>query len=137
PDQILEAKIWWINALVDEENNSYDVHAEIMSDHSSLSAGEFVEARVINQEQEVNTVPLSAVTIDKGLYYIFVKEDEHEDEVHFKKLQVMTGEKDLGFVEIKPIDPLPPIGDSVIVNNGSFFLMAESKKGEEDAGHEH
>lgn len=137
PDEILQAKIWWINALVDEDNNSYDVHAEIISDHSKLSAGEFVEARVINQEQVVNSVPLAAVSIDKGLYYVFVKEDEHEDEVHFRKVQVLTGETDLGFVEIKPVDPLPSIGDTVIVNQGSFFLMAESKKGEEGAGHEH
>lgn len=137
PDEILQAKIWWINALVDEDNNSYDVHAEIISDHTNLSAGEFVEARVINQEQVVNSVPLAAVSIDKGLYYVFVKEDEHDDEVHYRKVQVITGETDLGFVEIKPIDPLPEIGDSVIVNQGSFFLMAESKKGEEGAGHEH
>lgn len=137
PDQILRAKIMWINALVDEENNSYDVHAEIIDDHSKLSPGEFVEARVIDQEQVLNAVPLSAVSIDKGLYYIFVKEDEHDNEVHFQKVQVQTGESDLGFVEIKPVDPLPAIGDSVIVNQGSFFLLAESKKGEEGAGHEH
>ncbi|MBK8503975.1 MAG: efflux RND transporter periplasmic adaptor subunit [Saprospiraceae bacterium] len=137
PEQILKAKIMWINTLVHEQNNSYDVHAEIIDDHTNLSAGEFVEARVIDQEQELNVVPLTAVSIDKGLHYIFVKEDEHENEVHFQKLQVQIGESDLGFVEIKPIDPLPLIGDSVIVNQGSFFLLAESKKGEEGAGHEH
>jgi cobalt-zinc-cadmium efflux system membrane fusion protein len=137
PEQILKAKIMWINALVDEQNNSYDVHAEIIDDHSNLSPGEFVEARVIDQEQVLNAVPLSAVSIDKGLYYIFVKEDEHDNEVHFQKVQVQTGESDLGYIEIKAIDPLPLIGDSVIVNQGSFFLLAESKKGEEGAGHEH
>jgi cobalt-zinc-cadmium efflux system membrane fusion protein len=137
PDQILRAKIMWINALVDEKDNSYDVHAEIIEDHKNLSAGEFVEARVIDKEQVLNVVPLTAVSIDKGLHYIFVKEDEHDNEVHFQKVQVQTGESDLGFIEIRPIDPLPAIGDSVIVNHGSFFLLAESKKGEEGAGHEH
>ena len=137
PEQILRAKIMWINALVDEENNSYDVHAEIIDDHSELSAGEFVEARVIDQQQVLNVVPLTAVSIDKGLYYIFVREDEHDNEVHFQKVQVQTGVSDLGYIEIKPIDPLPVLGDSVIVDEGSFFLLAESKKGEESGGHEH
>ena len=137
PSQILQARIIWINSMVDEQNNSYDVHAEIIDDHQGLSAGEFVEARVINQEQSVNTVPIEAVTVDKGLHYIFVREDATEDEIHFKKLQVQIGESDLGYVEILPIDPLPDLGKSIIATKGSFFLMAESKKGEEGVGHSH
>lgn len=137
PDQILQAKILWINAMVNEDNNSYDVHAEIMDDHVKLSAGEFVEARVINQEQTLHVVPLSAVSSDKGLYYIFVKDDEHDNEVHYRKIQVRTGESDLGFIEILPVDPLPAVGDSSVVYNGAFFLLAESKKGEETSGHAH
>ncbi len=137
PADLMNAKIRWINALVDEQNNSYDVHADIIDDHSRLSAGEFVEARVIDQEKYVSAIPLKAVSTDRGLKYIFVKEDEHDAEVHFKKIQVALGESDLGFVEVIPIDPLPEVGDSVIVSEGAFFLMAESKKGEEGAGHSH
>lgn len=137
PEKILQARIMWINSMVDEDNNSYDVHAEIIDDHKGLSAGEFVEARVINQERSINTVSLEAVTIDKGLHYIFVREDATEDEIHFKKLQVQIGESDLGYVEILPIDPLPEVGKSIIAAKGSFFLMAESKKGEVGAGHSH
>jgi cobalt-zinc-cadmium efflux system membrane fusion protein len=137
PSHLLQAKIMWINAMVDQDNNSYDVHAEIIDDHRELSAGEFVEARVINQELSVNTLPLEAVNIDKGLYYIFVREDATTEEIHFKKLQVQIGESDLGFVEILPVDPLPELGKSIIAVEGSFFLMAESKKGEVGAGHSH
>lgn len=137
PDRIQEARILWINAMVDETDNSYDIHAEILGDYGPLTAGEFVEARVINQEDVLNTLPLGAVTLDKGLYYIFVRQDEHDGQVHFRKVQVQTGESDLGYIEIKPVDPLPAVGDSSIVDNGSFFLMAESRKGEEEAGHDH
>lgn len=137
PNHLLQAKIMWINAMVDQDDNSYDVHAEIIDDHKDLSAGEFVEARVINQEQSVNTVPLEAVNIDKGLHYIFAREDATTEEIHFKKLQVQIGESDLGYVEILPLDPLPELGKSIIAVQGSFFLMAESKKGEVGAGHSH
>lgn len=135
-DKIMEAKIFWINSIVDEESNSYDVHAEILNGNQDLISGEFVEARVINQEQTINTLPIEAVTTDKGLDYIFIKEEEHEDEVHFLKLQVHVGEHDLGYVEVMPIDPIP--AGAEVVTKGAFFLMAQSKKGEEGAGgHSH
>lgn len=136
PEKILEAKVKWINTLVSEESNSYDVHGEIEGTSAGLSPGEFVEARIINQEQVLATLPIEAVTVDKGLKYIFIKEEEHEEETHFVKLQVRTGESDLGFVGILPIDPIPE--NAEIVVEGAFFLMAESKKGEAAAGgHSH
>lgn len=136
PEEVLEAKIRWINSVVDEENNSYDVHAEIM-DHSGLSAGEYVEARVLNQEANLTTLPSEAVVVDKGLHYIFVRDKVENDEAFFDKVQVQIGEQDLGFVEVLPIDPIPSVGENVVVVSGAFFLMAESKKGEAEAGHHH
>lgn len=136
PEKILEAKVKWINTLVSEESNSYDVHGDIIGSSEGLSPGEFVEARIINQEQMLATLPIEAVTTDKGLKFIFVKEEEHNGETHFAKLQVKSGETDLGFVGIQPIDPIPENAEVVV--EGAFFLMAESKKGEAAAGgHSH
>ncbi|MFT6018794.1 MAG: cobalt-zinc-cadmium efflux system membrane fusion protein [Flavobacteriales bacterium] len=136
PENILEAKVKWINTLVNEESNSYDVHAEIEGSSKGLSPGEFVEARIINQEQMLATLPIEAITVDKGLKFIFIKEDVHEDETHFAKLQIKSGETDLGFMSVLPIDPIP--ANAEVVVEGAFFLMAESKKGEAAAGgHSH
>ena len=135
PDEILQAKIWWINSIVDEESNSYDVHAEIMTDHEHLSAGEFVEARVLEREIKVNTLPAGAVTTDRGLHYIFTQAGADDQHVHFNKVQVDVGITDLGYVEIFPIDPIDD--DVAVVTEGAFFVMAQSKKGEEGAGHHH
>ncbi len=135
PDQIKQAEIFWINEMVNEENNSYDVHAEIRGDISSLSPGEFVEARVIDHEMEVNTLPSGAVTYDKGLHYIFAVTGAETDAIHFQQIQIALGVSDLGYVEVLPIDDLPESADVVI--DGAFFIMAQSKKGEEGAGHSH
>jgi len=136
PENILDAKVKWINTLVSEESNSYDVHAEIEGSSKGFSPGEFVEARVINQEQMLATLPIEAITVDKGLKFIFIKEEVHEGETHFAKLQVKGGETDLGFMGVQPIDPIPE--NAEIVVEGAFFLMAESKKGEAAAGgHSH
>ncbi|NND08083.1 MAG: efflux RND transporter periplasmic adaptor subunit [Saprospiraceae bacterium] len=135
PDRILQAKIFWINEMVDTEDNSYDVHAEIVGDVSLLSPGEFVEARVIDQERLVNTLPSEAITSDKGLYYIFAVEGADESSIHFSKVQVNRGVSDLGYVEILPIDDIPDGSDIAV--EGAFFIMAQSKKGEEGTGHHH
>lgn len=135
PEEILQAKIWWINSIVDEESNSYDVHAEIIGDHGHLSAGEFVEARVLERKTMVSTLPAGAVTTDRGLHYIFTQAGADAEHVQFNKVQVEVGITDLGFVEVNPIDPIEP--GTAIVTEGAFFVMAQSKKGEEGAGHHH
>jgi cobalt-zinc-cadmium efflux system membrane fusion protein len=140
PEQLLGAHIKWIDAFINEENNSYQVHAEIDEAAANVAVGEFVEARIINQEKMVWTLPQAAVAQDKGLTYIFVKEEEHQEEgheleIHFQKLQIRTGESDLGFIEIMPIDPIEESMEVVI--EGAFFLMAQSKKDEGGGGHSH
>lgn len=135
PDSILQAKIFWINEMVNTDNNSYDVHAEILGNISGLSPGEFTEARVINQERPVPTLPNEAITSDKGLYYIFTVDGADETSIHFRKIQVDRGVSDLGYVEILPIDDIPEGSDVAV--DGAFFIMAQSKKGEEGAGHHH
>ena len=74
--------------------------------------------------------------------------DEHEDEhkhehehgegeaehgITFQRVQVVTGEKDQGFVQIKQIPNLP--ADAAIVTKGAYYLFSEMKKGE--GGHHH
>ncbi len=135
PDQIMAAKVFWISEMINEGSNSYDVHAEIMGNPPGLSAGEFVEARVISQEQTVKSVPTQALAMDRGLHYLFVMDHVHGEDVSFRKIQVIMGESDLGYVEVKPVDPIS--ADAEVVINGAFFLMAQSKKGEEGAGGHH
>ncbi|NNF35634.1 MAG: HlyD family efflux transporter periplasmic adaptor subunit [Saprospiraceae bacterium] len=140
PEQLLSAHIKWIDAFINEDNNSYQVHAEIDVAYAKVAVGEFVEARIISQEKMVWTLPQAAVAQDKGLNYIFVKEEEHQEEgheteIHFEKIQIMTGESDLGFIEIMPIDRIDESME--IVTEGAFFLMAQSKKDEGGGGHQH
>ena len=140
PDKLLSAHIKWIDAFINEDNNSYQVHAEIDEDNTHVAVGEFVEARIINQDQLLWTLPQSAIVQDKRLNYIFIREELHEEEghepeIHFKKLQIKTGESDLGYIEVIPIDPIDPSMEVVI--EGAFFLMAQSKKDEGGGGHHH
>ena len=92
--------------------------------------------RTILENQKVAALPEEAITVDKGLHYIFVKEEEHDDEVHFKKIAVLKGISDFGYVEITSMEKIDEQAEVAI--KGAYFLMAQSKKGEESGGgHSH
>lgn len=61
------------------------------------------------------------------------EDDDHAGEFVFRKIEVNTGAKDIGFTEVVPAQK---IGENpVIVIKGAYYLLAELKKGE--GGHEH
>jgi len=95
----------------------------------------YVEGRIILEDQKVPSLPEEAVALDNGLYYIFVKEEEHDDEVHFEKIPVLKGVSDFGFFEITPLKKLAA-SDKIVID-GAYFLMAQSKKGDESGGGHH
>ncbi len=135
PNEIMDAYVFAIGKALEETQRTIDVHAEIKEDKAQLLPGMFVEARIITDNQTLSTLPNEAITTDKGLNYIFVKEEVHEDETHFKKVPVLTGTSDMGYTEIKLLEELAPTAQ--IVTKSAYFLMAQSKKGEEGAGHHH
>lgn len=135
PKEVMEARVFAIGKALDEQLRAIKVHAEMVSDKSNLLPGMYVEARIILDNKEVAALPEEAITVDRGLYYIFVVEEAHGDEIHFKKIQVLTGAQDFGYIEVDPLEPLP--NNTQIVTSGAYFLMAQSKKGEEGAGGHH
>ena len=135
PDEVMDAHIFAIGKALDEAERTVAVHAEIKDEKAALLPGMFVEARIILDDKKVPTLPEEAITTDKGLYYIFVKEEAHEDETHFKKIPVLKGVMDFGYVEVTPLETLPD--NSEIVTKAAYFLMAQTKKGEEGGGHHH
>ena len=129
------AEVEWISAVVDEQNNAYGIHAKITTPKEQLSIGQYVEGAVIDKTLMVPSLPLTAITQDKGLDFIFAFEGSEEDENHYKKIRVRSGTQHNGYFEVLPIDEIPENADIVV--NGAYFLMSESKLGEMDAGHSH
>ncbi len=135
PNEVMNAHIFAIGKALDEMQRTVAVHAEIKDEKVALLPGMFVEARIILDDKKVSTLPEEAITVDKGLYYIFIKEATHEDKTHFKKIPVLKGVSDFGYVEITPLTELP--ADAEIVIKAAYFLMAQTKKSEEGAGGHH
>jgi cobalt-zinc-cadmium efflux system membrane fusion protein len=135
PKEVMTAKIFAIGKALDEERRTISIHAEIIDDKDHLLPGMYVEGRIILEDQKVPALPEEAIAIDNGLYYIFVKEEEHEDEIHFRKIPVIKINSDFGYIQVESLEKLED--NAEIVVNGAYFLMAQSKKGEEGAGGHH
>ncbi len=136
PKEVMIAKIFAIGKALDEERRTISIHAEIVDDKDHLLPGMYVEGRIILEDQKVLALPEEAIALDNGLYYIFVKEEEHGDETHFKKIPVLKVTSDFGYVQIDPLEKLAD--DEKIVIKGAYFLMAQTKKGQASGGgHSH
>ena len=135
PGKIMQAEIFAIGKALSEDDRTATVHAEITNSDESLLPGMYIEARVITTDAKQASLPESAIINDKGLDFIFVKEEEHEEEVHFKKVQVLVTERDMGFAGVDLLEQFDQ--NEGIVVEGAYFLMAESKKGEGGGGHHH
>ena len=135
PKEVMEAEVLAVGKALDEEIRAVSVHAHMMNQKPTILPGMYIEARIILEDQSVPALPEEAITLDKGLRYIFVKDHVDGDHVAFRKVQVIPGAEDFGYVEVNPLEDLTD--DTQIVVAGAYFLMAESKKGEEGGGHSH
>ena len=135
PQNMHEAEIFSVGTVMDETTRAINLHAEVDNPKGDLLPGMYIEVRLPMGEGGVNCLPAEAVTADKGLNYIFIKEHVHGDEITFHKVQVITGVVDAGYIEVTPMEPLAE--DVQVVIEGAFFLLAETKKGEEGGGHSH
>ena len=95
----------------------------------------YVTALISTGSQLTSAVPVDAVVRSQGKQYIFIVTEEEgengkEKNVTFKKLEVTTGVSELGYIEIKPLDPLPE--NVKIALKGAFYLESKSAGGAEE-----
>lgn len=163
PDSVFQGTIFSVGKSFEDEPKAMVVHAEIDNKMGNLLPGMYVDARIITDDKEVRALPDDAIVSDGGLNYIFVlknsagkgnnhghqhenegeKEQEHGhgdghdhgEEMVFRKMEVSTGAKDIGFTEVVTADNIPD--QFKIVTKGAFYLLAEMKKGEGGGGHGH
>lgn len=136
----IKGKIFGINKSFSNESKTVAVHAKIESaDAKSLIPGMYVSANINITNATVPALPKDAVVRNADKYFVFVQEEKnekakekHEEEIHFKAIEVIPGTTDLGFTEVKFIDEIP--ANSKIVTKGAFYLLSAMKGGGE---HEH
>ncbi|KUJ59543.1 RND transporter [Flavobacteriaceae bacterium CRH] len=142
----IKGKIFGINKSFSNESKTVAVHAKIdPADAKGLIPGMYVSANINITNATVPALPKDAIVRNGDKYFVYIQEGNHQqnkteakakeeehNEIHFKAIEVIPGTTDLGFTEVKFVDPIP--SDAKIVFKGAFYLLSAIKGGGE---HEH
>lgn len=141
----IQGEIYGINKSFEDESKGIIVHAVIKDAAKyKLIQGMYVTALIDVGNQLTQAVPDDAVVRSEGKDYIFVVDETQEETTndnkenknvnalyHFKKTEVATGVKELGYTQITLLEKLD---ESVkIVRKGAFYILSKSNaSGEEE-----
>ncbi|MDR0815677.1 MAG: efflux RND transporter periplasmic adaptor subunit [Bacteroidales bacterium] len=137
PNVSLKAVVYDINKSFEDESRAIIVHTKIIDKRGfELLPGMYVTGLINVGKQKTDAVPNDAIVSKDGKKYIFVLEDEEEDEhgksYHFIPVEVITGISELGFTQVTPFGELET--DAVIVKSNAFYIGSMSS---EHGEHEH
>lgn len=142
----ISGKVYSINQSFENDSKSITIHVKLNNrDGVKLLSGMYVSALINIGNQLVKAVPVSAVANAEGKQFIFLFtgteegcndpdcKEECEDEgkvFQFKKVEVITGTSELGYVEITPLEAIPE--NAEIISKGAFYIMSKISGGEEE-----
>jgi membrane fusion protein, heavy metal efflux system len=150
PGKTMEATIYSVGKAFEDNAKSIHLHGEINNKNGELLPGMYVEGRIATSDVPVLAVPEDAIVTEGETAFIFMQtkakeghEEAEGEEGHaheeggekltFKKVKIVTGVHDAGYVEIKLLEPLPE--NALIALVGAYTLSSEMIKGELE--HEH
>ena len=136
-------KIFSVGKAFENETKSVAVHADITNDKQKLIPGMYVNALIDIGLNKVNALPLEAVIKADGREFVFILEEEHEEDpshkegktYHFQRIEVKTGTAQLGYVQATLLQPLED--DAKIVLKGAYYIQSHLIKSDGGGGHEH
>ena len=140
-------KIFSIDKAFQNETKSVAVHADINNSKAGLISGMYVSALIDIGKNDVNTLPIDAVIKAEGKEFIFIQEEHeevgkgqahkenHDEGVHFKRIEVKTGTTQLGFVQVTPLQDIV-VGAKIVIK-GSYYLQSSIANAEGGDEHAH
>lgn len=133
-NQPIEGKIYGINKSFEDDSKGIIVHAIIEGANTyKLIPGMYVTALIDVGNQQTMAVPADALVRSEGKDYIFITEEgkKADGPAAFTKTEVVTGESELGYVQITLLASLPE--NTWVVKKGAFYLLSKEKaKGDDD-----
>ena len=144
-NQEIQGKIYNIGKSFANDTKSVAVHADIEKNDANLIPGMYINALIDVGENKVKAVPEAAVVMAEGRQFIFllekhenmveIKNENEEEEYEFIRLEVKTGARQMGFVEVTPLGEIHE--GEVIVLKGAYYLQSHLQKAEGGGGHHH
>ena len=148
PEKEYTATVFAIGKEFDPKIRAVNIHTKIDGSVDGLIPGMYVSGHLHTDKRLTETLPDDAIVSEGTKSYIFVldetakpthdehgeDEEEHDENVKaFKMTEIITGQKDDGYTEVKLIENLPE--NVKVVLNAAYYLLADMKK--EETEHEH
>jgi membrane fusion protein, heavy metal efflux system len=125
PEKEYDGEVILVNRNVDE-NRTAIAHCHFLSHPKQLLPGMFLNARIQVKEVMVNVLPEGAIVRFENKEYVFTSSDAG----NFSLVEVVTGEKENGMVEIK--SGHEALGSKKIVTANAYSVLGALKNtGEE------
>lgn len=125
----IQGEIYGVNKSFEDDSKGIIVHAVIRDAASShLIPGMYVTALIDIGNQLTAAVPADAIVRSEGKDYIFAVDSVHQQEgkhFSFRKVEVITGVAELGYVQISVLGELAP--DVPVITKGAFYLLSKEK----------
>ncbi|MCX2744180.1 efflux RND transporter periplasmic adaptor subunit [Mangrovivirga sp. M17] len=129
----LTAKVYSVGKTFEQDPKAIHLHAEIENKEGLLIPGMYVKGRILTGDEETTALPEEAI-VRKGNNHIVFIARKRSGEWEYQPVEVKTGIKNNGWVEIKPLETIPD--DAEFAWNNAYYLLAEMDKGE-GGGHHH
>lgn len=127
PGGTMTATIFAVGKSFEQNPKAVHVHANIDNKRGILIPGIYITGRISTNNVLVDALPEKAVVNERGKSYIFTSEQD-DDGWLFTPVEVISGQKEDGWIEIKLFSSLPV--DQKVAWNGAYYLLSEMKKGE-------
>ena len=122
-----EGVVEQINKTIDVETKGINVKVKIDKEYmANLIPGMAVNAYINSEAGLYDVLPEEAIVTIGGKNFIYVMEKESiedgETEYHFEPVEVATGSRLQGYIEVKPIEAISE--NSLIVTKKAFYLAS-------------
>jgi cobalt-zinc-cadmium efflux system membrane fusion protein len=132
-NEVFDADVYIIGKEFNTQNKTVRIHGHLEKKRPKFIKELFVEAKIWLNDQTVQALPEKAIIKDGDFSYIYVANDNADDELKFEPIKVIPSNSDNGFTAVKLIDQIPD--GMKIVTDGAYYVFAQSKAGE--LSHEH
>ncbi|MCD6179811.1 MAG: efflux RND transporter periplasmic adaptor subunit [Bacteroidales bacterium] len=122
------AEIFAIGKQFENDTRSVHIHANILEDKIELIPGMYITGHLHTDKNYVKTLPNDAIVTQGVKSYIFIVEEENNENTKFKMTEIIKGRSDDGYTQVNFPEELPE--DVRVVLNKAYYLFSDMDKDE-------
>lgn len=123
-----------VSRSIDPTTRAAAVRVTLPADQKAdrrLGEGMTITGVISTDRQQVDALPDDAIVTDAGHHYAYVLDRKAADGYHFRRVEVITGQSDLGHTAVSL--PRPVKAGTQFVRKGAFYIAsASTDHGEEE-----